>query len=299
MYKLKSIVTLVGCTIGLVGCINDKDQLEQEKIDIYSFTKKYNNQKVPKVILQPHQENTMKEIINAFEAFINENETQHFPTINDYAMKHNWNIDDFNYEGFRRYIATLNDGSNINILFEHNIYTNQNIHQIYIGNLNKEQCSYFIEYYKYNAKVRSSLKYHRSDIEGLSCEIINNNNSHNYEIKIEYTGKVFGYYYFGIKEAIISLINKDYNNISSGYHANTNLYFTEKPVSYKVFRDGVTYAINTTNNHITIGAIDQEECKQIIHYFPENTKYKINENNECIDGLNIIEIFKSSVFNIT
>lgn len=289
----------------LTGCDNkiaSPKAFENEKInaDIYEFTKKFDNKIQPDIKLNALQKNTVDTIISGFSTFLSEKKEKDFPTINTYAKKHDWKIiqneEKDKEDPYYEYIAKLTDGSNVSILFQNHILSpNRTIHDIYIWGLTEKQCNYLVNYYKYEEKLKVEVvKYHHSregsSTQSSSCSALNKPQGVEVAISLEHNSEVYGNDYPYFKEQINKLINKNYEQLLTEYY--TRIYFSKEPVSPKIFRDGVDYAINTVNGHITIGYVNKEKCKNILYHLPENIKSKVNGETQCSKEINTIEFFK-------
>jgi hypothetical protein len=302
MNKFITIIASFALTLTLTGCDDDfikknksesQEETQKLKVDIYAFTKKFDSKKEA-ITLNPAQEKTVDEIIVAYEAFLAETKIGNYPTINAYAKKHDWTVRYYDDESYSEYKAKINDGSNVSILFKYYNFPENMIkgHEIYAWRLNEKQCNYLVNYFKYHEKIATNVEKYSQNPSGTSsqsssCKDLNKEDS-GIAVHLKYTGETVDKEYPYINEHLMLLFNKQYEKVAQ-YE---NLYFTKEPVNYKAFRDGVGYAINTVNNHITAGALSKKGCKEITYNLSQTIQYKIIGSKECSNGLNTIEFYQ-------
>jgi hypothetical protein len=306
MHKFITTITTIALAFNLSGCdesLLPKKQaseadasatIEEPKFDAYSFTKKFDSREQP-APLNTLQQKTVDQIIGAYDAFLAETKEENYPTINAYAKKHDWVVNYYKDESYTQYKTKLNDGSGVSILFEHVDIKKYDIkeHVIYAWQLKEAQCNYLVKHYNHHEKIKVEVVRYTHNPEGTStqdssCEELSKEKGYDIAVKLKYTGKNFGKEYALLDKQLPKLFNKDYSEVSE-YE---NIYFTKEPVSYKYFRDGVGFAINKANNHITISDITKIRCKEIIYDLPSNINYKINGGNECSKDINTIEFYQ-------
>lgn len=268
---------------------------EENKVDIYKLTKKYDSQKISDIKLNEQQQNTADQIVGSISEFLTEKNEQSFPTINAYAKKYDWEIQEYDSEDFYQYKVKLKDGSGSSILFQHYQLSKTNIHTVSVWGLTPKQCHYLVNKYKYEAKFKVSVeKYYygpsKISSQTSSCDKLGANDEKDVAFRIEHYNEPYGNDYDNFSEEITQLLNKEYELAISKNHI--GIYFTKEPVSTKVFRNNIDYAVNTVNNHITIGYVTKDRCKEIIYHLPDGIQYKVNENNKCSKEINTIEFFK-------
>lgn len=286
---------IAGCDEKLIKKQESQHNIQVDTpLDIYAFTKEFNN-KQPLTALNPMQQKTVDEIINAYDLFLGEKEHDNYPLINTYAKKHDWEVNYYNDENYSEYRTKLNDGSGVSILFKHIDIKEYKIkeHKIYVWGLKEAQCNYLVNYYKYHEKIKTEVVKYRENPSGTSsqdsfCKDLNKEDGFDIAVHLKYTGKSFGKDYTDINKHLLSLFNKEFKELAKY----ANIYFTKEPVSNKIFRDDVEYAINEINGHITIGDITKIRCKEIIYDLPADIKYKINDGTQCSKDINTIEFFK-------
>lgn len=292
--KTPIILMLSLCLSACEEPATKNEQKELNKIDIYRLTNVYNSEKLPVIKLNERQQNTINEIILGYELFLTEKKEKNFPSINQYAIKQDWTVEQSENEDFYQYMAQLKDGSGASILFKHhNLFKDTDIHKIAVWGLTSKQCNYLVGQYKYKPNFQVSVAKYRHEPSGTStedssCSQIENNKE--VAVLIEHNTNPYGNDYDQFNSAIEKLFNKEYEQAINMYH--TGLYFSQEPASHKVFRHNIDYAINTTNNHITIGYVTKDKCKEIIYHLDDHIQYNINNTKECKEPVNTMEFFK-------
>lgn len=268
---------------------------DESKVDIYRSTKNYDNQKNPDIKLNEQQQKTVDQIIGSVSEFLTEKKEQSFPTINAYAKEHDWEIQEYNSPEFYQYKVKLKDGSGASILFEHYELSKNDIHAFSVWGLTPKQCHYLVNHYKYGAKFKVEVeKYYygpdKTSGQTSSCNNLGTSDGKDIAFRLEHNNTPYGNDYDNFNEEIVQLLNKEYEQTINKH--NTNIYFSKEPISAKLFRNDIDYAINTVNNYITIGYVTKDRCKEIIYHLPDGIQYKINGDNKCSQEVNTLELFK-------
>jgi hypothetical protein len=286
----------IGAGFLTLDCLNKKSENKQ----IYAFTEHYESQKNVTYPLTKIQQETVNQVVESYELFLTEQETEEFPIIGDFSKKHDWSTSFVKeYQAQHKYYAKMNDGSNVSILFQHFKNDSESTHRIVVWNLNEIQCNYLIKHYTLNQKIHvESVAYTFTDKEvsiiQAPCSDLNDLSKTSTAIMLTYNGKIYGKDYpknsKELNSHIALLANENYETFIKNYAA--NLYFTDKPVTYKEFYSGIDYAVNPNTKHVFAGALTKDECKRLIYNLPSNVQYKVNGENKCLDNLNTIEFFK-------